>query len=49
MKMKKFCNLLFKTRSTMLDDEFKRFYKLNLKNSDILEFIVKEGEIDLLL
>jgi hypothetical protein len=49
MKKKKFCNFNYKERSTMLDEEFKRFYKLNLKNSDILEFIVKEGEIDLLL
>lgn len=49
MKMIKFCKWKYKVRETMLNDEFKRFYKLNLKKSDILEFIIKEGEISLLL
>ena len=33
----------------MLDPNFKRFYKLNLMNSDIIEFILSEGHIQTVL
>jgi hypothetical protein len=38
-----------KILSLMKDDTFKKFYKITIKNSDILEFTLRNNQIDLLM
>ena len=48
MKQILFCKFIIILRKKLLNPEFKRFYKINLKRSDILEYILKHNQIELL-
>ena len=46
--MKKHCINSYKKRKIMLDNDFKRFYKLHIRKSEIMEFILREENTYLL-